>query len=136
MDLQKIKDYRNQFSPYCRKNGIYLEELAQGYAKVTKAVAEDDLNPLGFAHGGVYFAVADTACGNAVASHGYMAVTVSGDYNFMRSAKVGDTIVAEAREIKAGKTLCVLECTVKDQEGTLLGKGTFTFFLLDQKIDC
>ena len=134
MDFQKIIDFRNK-SPYCLKNGIRLEELSLGCAKVTKEVTEDDLNPLGYAHGGVYFAVADTACGNAVSSYGYMTVTVNADYHFMRSAKVGDTIIAEAMEIKHGKTLCVLDCTVKDQKGTLLGKGTFTFFLLDQKIE-
>lgn len=134
MELQKIKEFRNTRSTYCVKNGIYLEELGPGYAKVTKTVTADDLNPLQYAHGGVYFAVADTACGSAVISHGHMVVTVSGSYNYFRSAKEGDTLICEAREVKHGKTICVSECTITDQEGTLLGNGSFTFYQLEQKV--
>ena len=134
MELQKIKKFRNTRSSYCVKNGIQLEELELGYAKVTKTVTADDLNPLMYAHGGVYFAVADTACGSAVISHGQMVVTVSGSYNYFRSAKEGDTIICEAHEVKHGKTICVSECTITDQEGTLLGNGSFTFYPLDQKV--
>lgn len=134
MDLQKIQHFRNTRSTYCVKNGIYLEELRPGYARVTKTITADDLNPLQYAHGGVYYAVADTACGSAVISHGYMAVTVSGSYNYFRSAKEGDTIICEGREVKHGQTICVSECTIVDQAGNLLGNGSFTFYLLDQPV--
>ena len=134
MELQKIKQFRNTRSSYCVKNGIVLEELELGYAKVTKTITADDLNPLLYAHGGIYYAVADTACGSAVISHGHMVVTVSGSYNYFRSAREGDTIICEAREVKHGKTICVSECTITDQDGTLLGNGSFTFYQLEQKV--
>ena len=54
---------------------------------------------------------------------------------FMRSANIGDTLTAEAHEVKSGKTLCVYDVRVTDQNGVLLGTGTFTFYKLDQKID-
>ena len=38
-------------------------------------------------------------------------------------------------EIKAGKTLCVYDVRITDQEGTLLGTGTFTFYRLEQEIE-
>lgn len=134
MELQKIKQFRNTRSSYCVKNGIVLEELELGYAKVTKTITADDLNPLLYAHGGIYYAVADTACGSAVISHGHMVVTVSGSYNYFRSAREGDTIICEAREVKHGKTICVSECTITNQDGTLLGNGSFTFYQLEQKV--
>ena len=134
MELERIRHFRNTRSTYCVKHGIHLEELRLGYAKVTKTITADDLNPLMYAHGGVYFAVADTASGSAVISHGHMVVTVSGSYNYFRSAKEGDTIICEAHEVKHGKTICVSECTIVDQNGNLLGNGTFTFFQLEQKV--
>ena len=135
MDYQKIKDFRNANNPYCQQLGIFVEEIGPGYAQVTKTVGPEDVNPLGVPHGGVYFSMADTAGGSAMASHGYMAVTVNCNYNFMRSARVGDTLTAKAREIKAGKTLCVYDVRITDQEGTLLGTGTFTFYLLNQNLE-
>ena len=134
MDLQKIRFFRNTRSTYCVKHGIYLEELRTGYARVIKTITADDLNPLHYAHGGVYYAVADTACGSAVISHGQMVVTVSGSYNYFRSAKEGDTIICEAREVKHGKTICVSECTITDQNGILLGNGNFTFYQLEESV--
>ena len=134
MDYEKIRAYRNTHSPYALRLGLWLEELRAGYSKVTKTVGPDDLNPLGAPHGGVYFSMADHACGSAMACTGYMAVTVDANYHFLRSAKVGDVLAAEAREIKAGRTLYTMEARVMTQEGVLLGTGTFTFYRLDKPI--
>lgn len=135
MDFQKMAEFRNTHNPYSQRLGIFVEEIALGYARVTKTVTPEDLNPVGFAHGGVYFSMADTACGSAVASHGHMAVTVNASYNYFRSAKIGDTLTAEARESKFGKTICVYDVRITDQSGTLLGTGSFTFYQLEQKIE-
>ena len=134
MDFQKMADYRNTHNPYVQRQGVVVEEIGPGYARVTKTVAPEDANPLGVPHGGVYFTMADTACGSAMASHGYMAVTMNAGYNFFRSANMGDRLTAEAREIKGGKTICVFEVRITDQNGTLLGTGTFTFYKLEQPI--
>lgn len=135
MDFQKLADYRNTHNPHAQRLGIYVEEIGPGYARVTKTVAAEDLNPLNFAHGGIYFSMADTACGSAMASHGYLAVTVNASYNYFRSAEAGDKLTAEATEVKTGKTICVYDVRITDQRGTLLGTGSFTFYRLEQEIN-
>lgn len=135
MDYQKIVDYRNNNNPYAKRLGIVVQEIGPGYARVTKTVEPEDCNPIGKTHGGVYFSMADTACGSAAASYGYLAVTVSSQYNFLRSAVPGDTLTAQAREVKRGKTICVFDVRITDQQEKLLGTGSFTFYLLDQKTD-
>ena len=135
MDLQFLKEFRNRHNPFARQLGIIIEEISPGHAKVTKTVTAEDLNPLQLAHGGVYCSMADTACGSAAASHGFQAVTLSANYNYFRSAQVGDFLTAEARESKSGRTICVYEVTITDQDGQLLGSGTFTFYLLDKKLE-
>lgn len=135
MDYQKLKDFRNTHNPFTDKLGIWIEEIGPGYAKAVKTVEQSDLNPAGVAHGGVYFSMADTASGAASASHGYYAVTVSADYHYFRSGKPGDVITAEARETKGGKSLCVYDVQVTDQDGKSAGTGTFTYYLLDRKIE-
>ena len=107
MDFQKLMEFRNTHNPYAKKEGIVVEEIRLGYARVTKTVLPDDINPAGLAHGGIYFALADTAAGAASASHGYFAVTVNANYNYLRSAKPGDTLIAEGTECKTGKSICV-----------------------------
>ena len=135
MDYEKLRDTRNSANPYARKLGITVEEIGPGYARVVKDATAEDANPVGVPHGGVYFTMADYACGSAAASRGYMAVTVNASYSFLRSAKVGDHLTAEAREVSAGKTLSVYEARVTNQDGVLLGTGTFTFYSLGRKIE-
>jgi len=135
MDFQKMAEYRNTHNPYARRLGITVEEIGPGYGRASKPIGEDDLNPVGVAHGGCYVSLADTACGSAMASHGYAAVTLSSEYHFFRSAGVGDVLTAEARESKSGGTICVYEVRLTDQKGTLLGEGTFTFYKLDRPLE-
>ncbi len=135
LDFEKIMKYRNQRNRFARKLGIVVESISPGAARVTKTIEEDDLNPLGRAHGGVYFTLADSAAGSAMVSRGYTAVTMSASYNFFRSAEAGDVVTAEASEVKTGKTICVYDVRVTDQNGNLLGTGTFTFYQLEEKIE-
>ena len=134
MDFEKLRGTRNRANPFAKLLGIYIEEIGPGYARASMEIAAQHFNPVGVAHGGCYFSLADTACGSAMSSHGYLCVTVNSTYNFMRSAKLGDRLVAEARETKSGRTLCFYDVDVRDQNGTLLGNGIFTFYKLDQKI--
>ena len=94
MDYKKLRDTRNSSNPFARRLGIFVEEIGPGYARAVKDITAEDANPVGVAHGGCYFSLADTACGSAMASHGYYAVTVNASYNFLRSAKLGDHLVA------------------------------------------
>lgn len=135
MDFEKLVAFRNAHNPFARKLGIRLEEIRPGYARAVKTVDQEETNPVGVTHGGVYFTLADVVCGSAASASGYMTVTLNALYNFYRSAKAGDRLMAEARELKSGKTVSVYEARLTDQNGTLLGTGTFTFYRLDRKIE-
>jgi len=135
MEYKELTHTRNSQNPFGKRLGIQVEEIGPGYARVTKAIGPEDLNPVGVPHGGVYFSVADTAAGSAMASHGCYAVTVNCSYNFLRSAKIGDLLTAEAREVKPGRTLAVFDVHITNQEDILVGTGTFTLYNLGKKIE-
>ena len=135
MDFEKLKLVRQSRNLFCKKLGIPVEEVRLGYARVSKVVAADDVNPVGLPHGGLYFTMADHAAGTAMASHGYQAVTLNSTFNFFRSANVGDTLTAEARETKYGNTICVFDVDIRDQNDTLLAGGTFTFFRMEKELE-
>ena len=123
MDFEKLIDYRNRYNRFSTRIGIVLEELRLGYARARKTVEVDDTNPLGYAQGGVYFTLADSACGSAAYTYGYQA------------ARPGDLLTAVATELHHGKTTAVFEVRITDQRDALLGSGTFTFYLLPEKLE-
>lgn len=131
MDYQEMIRSRNAGNPFAQKLGIRIDRIAPGYARTCKTVEADDQNPMEIAHGGLLFSMADVACGSALASRGYHAVTLNAEYHFLRSACVGETLYAEAQEMKRGKTVCLYDVGIHNQEGVPLGRATFTFFRTD-----
>ena len=134
MDLKELAKSRNAKNVFCNRLGIQIRDIAPGRAVVVKTVGPEDVNPLGIPHGGVYFSMADTACGPAMATHGYAAVTMDANYHFLKSAAVGDTLRAGSFGVRSGRTIGVYDVRITNQDGTLLGTGTFTFYQLDQKL--
>lgn len=130
---QEVREDDQVYDPFSQRIALEVTELSSGYARVEKTVTPEDVNPLGVPHGGVYFSMADTACGRALMAAGQRAVTVNASYNFFSSARIGDHLTAVARQAKGGRTVCVYEVQVTNQNGVLLGTGTFTFYNLEAK---
>lgn len=135
MDYERLRAFRNSHNPFSSRLGVYVEELRPGYARAVKTVTEEDLNPVQVPHGGVYFTLADTACGSAMVAYGNVAVTINCSFSFLKSAAVGDRLTAEARELQGGRSVCVLEARVTGEDGTLFAAGTFTFRRLEKKVE-
>ncbi len=135
MDCEQLRAYRNAKNPFGKKLGIYIEELRPGYAKAVKTVTEEDLNPVQVPHGGIYFSMADTACGSAMVAYGTVAVTINCSFSFLKSARVGERLTAEARELQSGRSVCVLEARVTGEQEELFALGTFTFRRTDKSVE-
>jgi acyl-CoA thioesterase len=79
-----------------RALGIELIEQGEGRAVTRMTVREDMVNGHALAHGGLIFALADTAFGCACNSFGAVTVGASADIVFVAPARPGDVLVAEA----------------------------------------
>jgi acyl-CoA thioesterase len=77
--------------------GIEVVDHGPGWARARMTVRPDMVNGHDLAHGGLVFALADTAF--ACACNGWGAVTVAAgaDITFVRPARGGDLLEAEAR---------------------------------------
>lgn len=135
MDFEKLIAYRNKYNRFSTRLGIVLEELREGYALARKTVKADDTNPLGYAHGGVYVTLADSVCGSAAYAYGYKTVTLESSYHYYHSASPGDILTAKANVLHKGRTTAVFDVQITDQRGTLLGSGTFSYYLLPETFE-
>jgi acyl-CoA thioesterase len=78
--------------------GLVIEEAREGYARVRMQVRPDMANGHGIAHGGMIFALADTAFAYACNSRNSVAVAANASISFLSPARVGETLTAEAEE--------------------------------------
>ncbi len=135
MDYQRLLSKRNEENPFARELGIRTVEIRSGYARSELNIAERHLNFIGSVHGGCLFSLADTVCGSAAASHGFYCTTINGNINYLTAAIDVSRLIAEAREIKHGKRIDVYDVEIRDEKGTLLAQGTFSYFNLQEEIE-
>ncbi len=78
--------------------GMRIVDVGAGRATLTMIVQPHMVNGQLIAHGGFIFTLADSAMAFACNSHNEKAVAAHGDITFVRPGKLGDTLVAVARE--------------------------------------
>jgi acyl-CoA thioesterase len=79
--------------------GMELVEVKPGQATLSMTVAPHMVNGQRIAHGGFIFTLADSAFAFACNSHNDRVVAAQGSISFIRPGKLGDRLVATAREI-------------------------------------
>lgn len=97
--------------------GLVIEAMAEGYARVSMQVRSDMLNGHGSIHGGMIFALADTAFAYACNSRNVATVAQGASIVFLAPAMLGETIVAEAREVALAGRNGVYEVSVATADG-------------------
>ena len=79
--------------------GMVIVDIGAGRATLSMTVQPHMVNGQRIAHGGFVFTLADSAFAFACNSHNEKAVAAQGSVTFIRPGKLGDTLVATAREI-------------------------------------
>jgi acyl-CoA thioesterase len=97
--------------------GIKIEEAREGYARIRMALRPDMLNGHGIAHGGMIFALADTAFAYACNSRNVRTVAAQASIVFLDAAKDGEMLVAEARELAVTGRSGVYQVKVSGADG-------------------
>jgi len=79
--------------------GMEIVEVGPGHAVLAMTVAPHMVNGQRIAHGGFIFLLADSAFAFACNSHNERAVAAQCQISFIKPGKLGDRLVATAREI-------------------------------------
>ncbi|MET4387188.1 acyl-CoA thioesterase [Bradyrhizobium sp. F1.4.3] len=82
--------------------GMEIVEIGPGFATLAMTVRPDMVNGQRIAHGGFIFTLADSAFAFACNSHNDRVVAALGQITFIKPGKLGDRLVAAAREVARG----------------------------------
>ena len=94
-----LKDFLSQNDRFAANSGCLLKEVREGYARAELVVTSEHLNAGGVCQGGAYFTLADIALAAVMNSRGTLTFGIENNIVFLQSAKVGDTLIAEATEV-------------------------------------
>ncbi|KJL47719.1 Acyl-coenzyme A thioesterase PaaI [Microbacterium hydrocarbonoxydans] len=97
--------------------GMVVEHDEPGRAVVSMRVREDMLNGFAITHGGLVFALADTAFAIACNEDEKVTVAAGADITFLKSTHAGQTLTATAaRRVISGRS-GLYDVTVTDETG-------------------
>jgi acyl-CoA thioesterase len=94
--------------------GMVVEHVSPGQARVSMEIRDDMVNGWGLCHGGLIASVADSAFALACNSRGTVTVASGFQIEFLEPGRLGETLVAEAREVTARGGSGVYDVTVRN----------------------
>ena len=97
--------------------GIRIEEARAGYARLSMTIRPDMLNGHRIVHGGMVFALADTAFAYVCNGRNEKTVAAQASIVFLDSAQEGERLIAEAEEAATARRSGVTRVSVRTADG-------------------
>ena len=115
-----IKALLNRTDRFAANAGCQLTEVDDHHAVAVMTVTEVHLNGGNVCQGGALFTLADLAIAALMNSKGQLTFGISNSMMFVSSARLGDTLRAEAVSVADHHKIPAVEVRVTNQEGRLI----------------
>jgi uncharacterized protein (TIGR00369 family) len=117
---------------FTRLVGIRFTEASAGRGVVEMDVDDRHTNPMGTLQGGILCLLADTVMGLAYGTtleDGESLTMLEVKVNYLKAVRKA-RLRAEARVVKTGKTVGMVECDITDEQGNLVARASSTCMTL------
>ena len=104
--------------------GVEIEEAREGYARIRMRVTPAMLNGHRIAHGGMVFALADTAFAYVCNGRNLRSVAAQASITFLDRAREGEVLIAEGREQALVGRSGVTHVSVRTEDGRAIAEFT------------
>jgi len=113
--------------------GIEVRHIARGTCTLSCSVTSDMLNGFGIAHGGITYALSDSALAFASNSHGRQCVSIETSIAHIKAVQLNDILTATCNEVQLGKTIGRYVTDVVNQHDELVSRFNGTVFRTDKE---
>ncbi len=129
--IEKLKTGAAVDNPFLSFMGINVEEIKEGYARFSMEIRPEFIQGAGIMQGGLSIALSSETAAHAVMSTlsaGEKLTTIELKNNFLSMASKG-RLTAEATVFKRGKTLAIVDCIVRDDQGKDISRSSATLLI-------
>ena len=114
--------------------GVKILDVKEAYSKIEMTLRKEMLNGFGIAHGGITFALADSAFAFACNSDGKVTVALDVSISFPKAGKEGDMLTAEAKLVNKTNRTGLYMIEVRNQNNDLVGLFKGTCYKTEKKL--
>ena len=102
--------------------GINIIKVSEGFCKLEMRVRKEMTNGFNIAHGGISYSLADSALAFAANSDGIQSLSIETSISHTKKVLLGDTLIAETKEISKTNKSAVYSISITNQENTEVAK--------------
>ena len=107
--------------------------LELGTCQLRCPVTAQTTNGFQIAHGGLTYALADSALAFAANTHGYQCMSIDTQIAHLAKVQLDDTLTASCTEIHRGKSTGVYEVRIENQDKGLVALFKGTVFISEER---
>ncbi|MDG1261221.1 MAG: hotdog fold thioesterase [Flavobacteriales bacterium] len=115
MTASEIIDQMFNNDPFSKWLGIERVEEGPGFCVLKLTVREEMLNGFSIAHGGISYALADSALAFSANAHGRKCVSVETSISHVQQVMLGDVLTTSIEEISLTHKIGIYNITVRNQ---------------------
>ncbi|HEX8726195.1 MAG TPA: hydroxyphenylacetyl-CoA thioesterase PaaI [Gemmatimonadaceae bacterium] len=118
---------------FSRWLGVDVLRVAPGQCTLRMTVRAEMLNGFGVAHGGVAYALADSALAFASNTNGRVTVSIENNIGYPVAVHPGNVLTAEAVELSASRRVAFYSVTVRNEAGVVVAVFRGTVYRTSQQ---
>ena len=130
MDYEVLREFLNTNDLFCRHCGIKITRIAPGEATAELDIVSSVMNSRNVVQGGAIMTLADFAFAGAANAMGHTTVSTALNINFIRPG-TGKKLIAKARKVHHGRTTCLYQVEVFNDEEKLISSVSVSGFIVD-----
>ena len=119
---KQVVDKMMQEDRFSQWLGIEVLEVREGMSRIQMTIRSEMVNGFGIVHGGITFALADSAFAFACNNRNDLSVALDTSMNFTKQVMVGDQLVATATELHNGKSTGLYQIAIHNQHQQLVAQ--------------
>ena len=131
---QQVVTHMMEYDLFSQWLGIEVMDVKEGYSKIKMTVRKEMINGFGIVHGGIAFALSDSAFAFACNNRNVLSVALDTSINFTKPVHVGDELIAEAKELHNGKSTGLYHITITNQHQHVVAMFKGTCFRTNKKL--
>lgn len=130
---EKIVQAMLQEDAFSKWLGVRIVQLSPGSCQLHMQATPAMCNGFGIVHGGIPFALGDSACSFAVNTHGRKAMSVETSISQFKALQPGDVMNCFVKEVSLGKKLGVYLAEIFNQDEVRIALFKGTYYRSDKK---
>ena len=131
MNLEEIREFFRADRFAAEVLGAEIEAAEDGFARCTLTIRPEHRNAVGAVMGGAIFTLADFAFAVAANCGGVRMVSLNSQIAYLSPAK-GETLIAEAKRVRQGRTTGYYRVEISDELGTQVAEVVTTGFAVNR----